>query len=167
MNQNKQECIKYMDKVKKQLDSLGLSTIMTSNKENILCKVPGDYKNSNTGTALNTSYSIANTCPHAATSNACPYTVCKYPNAACHHHNNGNMSDGSTSNTDNSNNCVLSGTLETYSGSLFRIMPNDIYSGLFLHAIKLHGETCDLKMSFDYSDDAVKELVNVIKFLVE
>lgn len=170
MNQNKHECIKYMDKIKKQLDSFGFDSIITSNKENILCKVPGDFKATNNSTAIvkTTGVGLTTTCPHTASS-ACPYTACRYPNATCHHHNHnignvGNNNNGNNSNNDND------GALEAIgvcSCSLFRIMPTDIHNGLFLHVIKLHGETCELKMTFECSDDGATELVNVLKFLVE
>ena len=42
MEQNKSKCIDAMDKIKKKLDILGLDVIMTSNKENILCKVEAE-----------------------------------------------------------------------------------------------------------------------------
>lgn len=171
MDQNKMKCIQCMDKIKRNLDKLGYSNIMTSDKMNILCKVnPDDLdkNNSNIKGSTSSSFGIP-TCQHANTGK-CPYTVCKYPNATCnyHHHNNiGNNGDSTTEGNPNSDS--LSGLLEvsnTYHESLFRLMPNDIDTGIFLHAIKLHGETCDLKMTFGYDDIDITEIIRVIKFLV-
>ena len=169
MDQNKPKCIDAMDKIKRKLDSLGLNTIMTSDKENILCKVSGDFEfKDNTNTINNFNKTVTGKCPATINSNItnCPYTACKYPNATCHLHKESNANNSNSTNTDNTNsNNSMCETLNVYSGSLFRIMPNDIHTGIFLHVIKLHGETCDLKMSFNY--DNPLELVEIIKFLLK
>lgn len=158
MDQNKSECLRCMEQIKRRLDNLGLSTIMTSNKENILCKSTGEESLNSTKSISTTN--LASKCPSMTVDGKCPHTSCKYPNASCHIHNTGNMS-GSNDTT------LLPSVLETCGCSLFRIMPTDIHSGIFLHVIKLHGEMCELKMTFDYTDTGVTELVNIIKFLVE
>lgn len=166
MNQNKMKCIQAMDKIKRNLDNFGFSNIMTNDKMNILCKVPGDYSSNNkVSGATSISTSIVTTCPHSLKETGCPYTVCKYPNSTCHFHSN----TGNDSSADNSDSSVSEGLLEVsgiYYSSLFRIFPTDIHDGLFLHVIKLHGETCDLKMTFSYEDTAIVEIINIIKFLV-
>ena len=171
MNQDKAKCLDCMDKIKRGLDAFGFRCMMTSNKETILCKVYGDEPyNTGTNTVVSSSYTVATTpttCPVSMNSTGtCPYTACKYPNATCHLHGSNDNDSSSADNNDNE----IAGKLETigkFSGCLFRIMPNDIYTGLFLHAIKLHGETCDLKMSFEYNENSIVEIINIIKFLVE
>lgn len=159
--QDLQRCISCMDKIKKGLDNFGFSTIMTNDKTNILCKVSG-YGNNDANTVSVKNTAVATTCPHSASATKCPYTACMYPNSSCHLHSTNNGTDGSTDSSENSGILV-----EGYAGSLFRIMVNDLKSGLFLHVIKLHGETSDLKMSFGYSNQDVIEIINVIKFLVD
>lgn len=164
---DKLKCLACMDKIKRKLDSLGLNYIMTSDRENILCKVYGDVSfgnggndSTNNGNGATQLPSHVHVCPHSLNHTNCPYTACKYPNMKCHIHNAtqlGNTSsdiEGETSNE----------TSAKFTGSLFRIMPTDIYNGIFLHAIKLHGETCDLKMTFSYNKD--DEIVRVLKFLI-
>ena len=176
MDQNKQKCIECMDKIKRVLDSTGFATFMTTNKENILCKysssdsinVNNDNNNSNNNT---NTVAVISSCPVARSSAKCPYPKCIYPSSAtCHLHsaNKEDNNDSNNSSSDNNTNFVgLGETIDKYTGSLFRIRPNDIYTGLSLHAIKLHGETCELKMSFDYDDNGVLEIVNIIRFLVK
>lgn len=168
MNQNKQKCIECMDKINRKLFNLGFATFMTTDKENILCKVSSSTSeiNKENNESNNNSIAVINSCPVARSSAKCPYPTCIYPSATCHLHsvNNGN------NNSSDENNGTTSGTgeiLDKYAGSLFRVMSNDIHTGLLLHAIKLHGETCDLKMSFGYTDNDVLEIVNVIRFLVK
>ena len=161
---DKAKCLVGMDKIKKKLNNLGLNCIMTSDRENILCKSYGDasFDNvSNSSTNNSTTLPSHNyVCPDSIGHSHCPHTVCKYPKAQCHMHsayqigNESNNPEGDTSNK-------LS---EKFTGCLFRIMPTDIYNGIFLHTIKLHGETCDLKMTFSYDD--IDELVEVLKFLI-
>lgn len=163
MEPKRQECFKCMDKIKKKLDGLGLSNIMTSDKENILCKVYGG-DNTNINTAAATADTYSGKCPYSNFS-SCPYTSCRYPNSTCHHHSAENEN-----NSNSNNDSTLSDNLkvfEIYSDSLFRIMPTDIYTGIFLHVIKFHGETCELKMTFEYTDNGVEDIINTIKFLIE
>lgn len=179
MDSNKLECLKCMDNIKKRLDNLGFSTLMTGDKKNILCKYSGGDlttglgdKNISNVTSSNsiTATTMATTCPVSRSSAKCPYPSCIYPSSQCHLHRPGDNTESGTesdSSKEDKDTCVVGETLEVYTGSLFRIMPNDIYSGLLLHVIKLHGETCELKMPFDYTETGVMELVNVIKFLVK
>ena len=176
MDQNKQKCIECMEKIKKRLDNLGFATIMTTNRENILCKysssdsinMNNETNNSNNNNA--NAVAVINSCPVARSSAKCPYPKCIYPSATCHLHSTDkedNNDSNNSSNDTNTNFVGLGETIDKYAGSLFRIMPNDIHTGLLLHAIKLHGETCELKMSFDYDDNGVLEIVNIIRFLVK
>lgn len=166
---DKLKCLACMDKIKKQLDYLGLNYIMTSDKENILCKVYGDVSfgnsgsnGSNTSEGTTTLPSHIHVCPDSLNRTHCPHTACIYPKAQCHLHsapqigNESNNTEGETTNK----------VSAKFTGCLFRIMPTDIYNGIFLHAIKLHGETCDLKMTFDFDDNGAIEVVNVLKFLI-
>ena len=43
----------------------------------------------------------------------------------------------------------------------------DVSIGKTAKVIKLHGEKCDLKMTFNMDDSGAAELVNLIQFLVE
>lgn len=173
MNQNKQKCIECMEKINRRLSSTGFATLMTTDKENILCKVSSSDSqqvttDSNSSTNINNSVAVINACPVARSSAKCPYPTCIYPKATCHLHSADKDNNTGNSNENNENTLVGIGeTIDKYAGSLFRIIPNDIYTGLLLHVIKLHGETCELKMSFGYYDNDVLEIVNVIKFLVE
>lgn len=159
-DQDKLKCLACIDKISTKLGNLGLSFFMTSDRKNILCKTYGtvsfdgivNNESSNTG---------ATTCPHS-TSSSCPHTVCKYPKASCHYHNAHNIGNNSNNTDDDTNKLP-----DKFTGCLFRITPTDIYNGIFLHAIKLHGETCDLKMTFNYDEAGATELVNIIKFLVK
>ena len=170
MNQNKQKCIECMEKINRRVSNMGFATLMTTYKENILCKVSSSAsevnKDNSSSTSSDSSIAVINACPVSRSSAKCPYPTCIYPKATCHLHsvNNGN------NNSSDENNETTVGTgeiLDKYAGSLFRVMPNDIHTGLLLHTIKLHGETCDLKMSFGYTDNDVLEIVNIIRFLVK
>ena len=149
-DQNKPKCIASMDKIKRKLDVLGVNSIITRDKENILCKFDSSWKLSNND---------IKSCP-AVTSNAscCSHSTCTLPIQCELHRNNGNNSNDENTTTE-------SNTISS-DDSLFRIVPTDIYDGLFLHVIKLHGEVCELKMSFDYSDEGITELIDVLLFLV-
>ena len=167
---DKMKCLACMDKIQTKLGNLGLSFFMTSDRENILCKTYGDISfdngssngSSNNGNGTTTLPSHVHVCPHSLNHTNCPYTACKYPNMKCHIHNaaqlgnTSNDTEGETSNV----------TSAKFTGCLFRIMPTDIYNGIFLHVIKLHGETCDLKMTFSFGDNGATELVEIIKFLI-
>lgn len=167
MEQNKSKCIECMDKIKRKLNELGYSILMTNNKENILCKV-SDVKTNNYNTELtvvNTGAStVSPNCPYANnTSTNCPYSVCKYPSTQCHKHGSSDIGNNAT----DSNTEAILEAITVPRCSLFRIRPDDIYTGLFLHVVKLHGEICELKMSFEYNDSGVAELISVINFLVK
>ena len=162
-DQDEMKCLACMDKIMAKLGNLGLSFFMTSDKKNILCKTYGyvSFDAITGGATTNTPSSSTTTCPHSIAGSPCPYTICKYPNAQCHYHSAlmiGNASNN-TSDEDLTCNRVV--------GCLFRITPTDIYNGIFLHVIKLHGEKCDLKMTFNMDDSGASELVNLIQFLVE
>ena len=170
MNQNKQKCIECMEKINRRLFNLGFATFMTTDKENILCKVSSSVSevNKDSNSSSNNSIAVINTCPVARSSAKCPYPTCIYPKATCHLHSVDKDNNSSSSNENNENTLVgLGETIDKYAGSLFRVMPNDIHTGLLLHTIKLHGETCELKMSFGYEENDVLEIVNVIRFLVK
>ena len=167
MTENKaKEC---MNKIKRRLEELKINFIMTTanNRDNILCKIPGLSDNSNDTKVVTTGATLpATTCPYMHSNSTCPYTACKYPGVQCHKHNP-NTGNGSSVDSGNSS---TSGALEAIMiprCSLFRIMPTDTFSGIFLHVIKLHGEICDLKMTFEYTDTGVADLIDVIKFLSE
>ena len=171
---DKLKCIACMDKIKRKLDNLGLQYIMTSDKENILCKVYGDVSFNNGGNETGNSNISGGTtqlpshihvCPHSLNQSNCPYTACKYPNMKCYCHNAADLGNNSN-NTESDNNSSNTESPAKFTGCLFRIMPTDIYNGIFLHAIKLHGETCDLKMTFNFDDNAATELIEVLKFLI-
>lgn len=161
----KAKSLACMDKIAKKLDNLELQYIMTSDRENILCKTYSSVSfndNAVNGGTTNTP-STSTTCPHSS-SGTCPHPVCKYPKAQCQYHMAKQMGNtyGVTEEVDAS--ITLSTKLPE---CLFRITPTDIYNGIFLHVIKLHGEKCDLKMTFSYGDNGASELVNIIKFLVK
>ena len=145
MEQNKAKCLDCMEKIKRRLDETGFSTFMTPDKENVLCKVSANGLANTTKLVYSNTNTSNTTCPHV-TATSCPHTACKYPNVKCSHHNHINSDNNDYNNT-------LESTVSIGDNSVFRIMPNDIYTGLFLHVIKLHGEICELKMSFEYNEN--------------
>ena len=159
MEQNKPKCLDCMEKIKKKLEDNKFDILMTSNRENILCKVSEDWTD-NTKPAVVKTVNTASSCPHTL-STKCPYSTCMHPNTTCPHHN----TENGTTNDSNGNNGIVSELSSIGGCTLFRIFPNDIYSGLFLHVIILHGEVCDLKMSFEYNENGIADIINIIKFL--
>lgn len=137
MEQNIQECNEAIKKIEKKLTQSGYNIIL--NKNNILCKTPKAFINT-----LSTS-----TCPSYKNGKCVTTNTCD--RADCPLHNNSNNQ-----------------TITSYSKNdcLFRIMPSDLNTSISLHVIILHGETCELKMSFDYDNDGVQKIVDVINFLV-
>ena len=156
---DKMKCLSCMDKISTKLDNLRISFFMTSDRNNILCKTYGDVSFNIINSGNNSTNNGATICPDCLGNNHCPHSICTHPKAKCHFSNArqlGNILDTIEDNSD-----------DKFMSCLFRITPTDIYNGIFLHVIKLHGETCDLKMTFKYDEAAATELVNVIKFLVE
>ena len=140
MNQDLHKCIAAMDKLKKNLDNLKIESLITKDKMNILCKV-----SSKRNLTRSTPKVI---CPDT-TPTKCPHSECKHPGFVCNHK--------ATPINDKE--------FDYAYGTLFRIMVNDIHDGLFLHVIKLDGEKCDLKMSFNYDGSGIAEIIEVIEFL--
>lgn len=160
MEQNIQQCKECIKKIKKALDESGYNCIKTG--DNILCKTP----RRSTITTVNKVPLLMDKSSSAATC-ICPL------NAAGTIDKNNNCTCSGVCNVPQSSCPVCSGssngTGNTYYGSadhLYRIMPTDIYNGIFLHVILLQGEHVDLKMTFGYDKDAIQELINTINFLV-
>lgn len=169
MELNVMKCQDFMDKIKKSLQDSGYNILKVNN--NVLCKTPrtsvNKYKYSN-GTNLpcltdatsssarkyqcpkNTSGCIDESFTNCTCSGACNIVPGDCP-----------LHNGSSNNNSNTN-------LGSYGKSdcLFRIMPTDIYNGIFLHAIFLHGEHTDLKMTFGYEHEDIMKIVETINFLV-
>ena len=157
------KCKDSIKKIKKLLDDNGYNVLHVD--DNILCKTPRksilNRGVTNLSTTNATSCKLLISCGGNQSKlcgyNTCPYTGCSIPKKDCPLFNGfgGNEGSSDTPNTAyNSDDC------------LFRIMPTDIYNGIFLHVIFLHGEHCDLKMTFDIDSDSLKDIVNVINFLV-
>ena len=159
------KCRECMNKIRRRLEELGINFIMTTanNRDTILCKFSSSTDNSNSVKVTTVGTSLVSSCPYMNSNSSCPYTACKYPGVNCHKHN-ANTNNGGNIDSDNNGSGALEAIMVPRC-SLFRIMPNDTNTGIFLHAIKLHGEVCDLKMSFEYTDPT--EIINVIKFLSE
>ena len=141
--------------------------------DDILCKTPRkstlttNYEyNSSSTIGVSTSAVEGYTCPMNAAGHINKHKCsCTHSGTCTVHHNNCPIQNGSINNDSSSN----SGSGNAaYSGNdcLFRIMPTDIYNGIFLHAIIIHGEHCDLKMTIEYNDKCANEIVNIINFLV-
>lgn len=162
MDPNRKLCEESIKKIEKRLNESGYKIITTN--YNILCKTPRTgktvskklvYPNNNTAVTV-----VTKACPcnsegsineynHSCTTSG----SCTVPKNDCPLMN-GTLNSGTNINSYNKSDC------------LFRIKPSDTYNGIQLHAVILHGETCELKMLFNYNSDGIKELVDVINFLV-
>lgn len=170
--QDKLQCQECIKKLKKKLEENGFNILKVN--DDILIKTPkrtvminsmnyNNYNNDTTAIAVAT-----NRCP--VNSNGCinvSNNTCTYPGTDCgvDKHNcpicNGSLNNGNgdSSNTD-------SNSSNNNSVCLFRIRPTDIYNGIFLHAVTLYGDECDLKMTFGYDTTAVNQIISVLNFLV-
>lgn len=175
MEQNVVECKDCIRRIKKKLEDTGYNIIVIN--DDILCKTPKKSTQVTTGGTLATYTSSralsGTTCPlntagciHSNGKSCTHSGACHVDSSKCPIHGNNNNSNSNTGNNSNSNEGTLE-AISSYSDFLFRIRPTDIYNGIFLHAIILHGEHCDLKMTFSYDTDKVNDIINVINFLVE
>lgn len=173
MEQKVFECKDCIRRIKRKLEDNGYNILKVD--DNILCKTPKVLTQNNTEviTYASSRTVTGTTCPVNMNGcihpnkTSCTYTGnCTVDSSKCpiHGNNNNNNSDNSGSSSNTGNN--TSG-INNNSECLFRIMPTDIYNGVFLHAIILRGEHCDLKMTFIYDEDnTVKDVIDVINFLV-
>lgn len=151
MEPNKKQCLDSMRKIEDKLKESGFSikVLKNSRYSDILCKGT-KYKvisSRSLRSVYNCSLSRAN-CNITADSD-CPYQNGCADIANCPLHNMNNNNSSSTN---------------TGSDCLFRIRPTDTYNGIFLHAIKLNGEICDLKITFE--SDTVEEIIDIISYLI-
>ena len=152
------KCKDSIKKIKKLLDDNGYNVLHVD--DNILCKTPRKYvlnKGIINSTSCKLLISYGGNQSKLCGYTTCPYTACSIPKEDCPLFKGSGSNEGSSNTSNiayNSDDC------------LFRIMPTDIYNGIFLHVIFLHGEHCDLKMTFDIDNDSLKDIVNVINFLV-
>lgn len=192
MEQNTLKCKDTVRKINDKLVALGYNILYNSNYSNILCKTSDVTAesiaalNKNNGSTSDDAqvYIIrkkcsmlqTGTCSSTITGGTCMQTGCKLPSVHCpmyNGNNNSNIGTNTGNNTGSSNDSEVEGDITTeellealtVGNYLIRIRPTDTYNGVFLHAIMLHNETCDLKMTFDYGDKAVQEVVDTVIFL--
>lgn len=190
MEQNILKCKDTIKKINDKLSTLGYNILYNKTCDNILCKTSDvtaesisalNNKNNNSSDAQvyiirkNCSKLLTGTCTSTITGGTCMQTGCKLPSVHCPMYNGNNNSNqgGSTTTPDNNenndvdNDITNAELLEALANDnyLIRILPTDIHNGVFLHAIMLHNETCDFKMTFEYGDKAVTEVVDTVIFL--
>ena len=163
MDPNRISCEESIKKIEKKLNEYGYKIITTNH--NILCKTPRTGKS----VSKKLVYPSDNTTAVTAVTRVCPCNSggsineynhsCTYAGSCTVTKNDCPLYNGSLNSETN---------ISSYNKSdcLFRIKPSDTYNGIQLHAVILHGETCELKMLFNYNTDGIKELVDVINFLV-
>lgn len=149
--ENKKLCLDTMRRIEDKLKEAGYNIKILKNAKytDILCK--GYRSNIISSKSLRSTYNCAlsrTNCNISADSD-CPYQNGCTDIGNCPLHNN-----NANNNSSNKNG----------SDSLFRIRPTDTYNGIFLHAIKLNGETCDLKITFN--PDTVDEVIETINYLI-
>ena len=165
MNSNKAKCIEVLNTLKTRLSN-NYDVIMTD--EDLLCKTGKIIKpiiNTNTNNNLNTAYPTVKICP-IDNKAIIDWGTC---NCNCH----------STCNSANTTNCPLNkvnkqptsihpvpNKLNKSNECLFRLRPTDINNGIAMHVIILHGEVCELKMTFEAGEKGAVQIVEVINFLV-
>lgn len=157
--QNVMECKECIKKLKKKLEDNGFNILCVN--DDILIKTPRRSVLSRTNSLTTSSCKIREKCPHNAagaidtTNKTCTCSGnCNIEQSKCPVYN-GSLNNGNSSNSNNSNSVCL-----------FRIRPTDIYNGIFLHAITLYNEECDLKMTFGYDSVAINQIISVLNFLV-
>ena len=160
--QNVLECKECIKKLQKKLEENGFNILVIN--DDILVKTPRKLtlttRTATSTTICNTKYSCPYNCSgfidcgdkSCTCSGNCNVDHSKCP--VC----NGSVNEGNSSNSNN--------TSSDNGTCLFRIRPTDIYNGIFLHAITLHNEECDLKMTFGYDLNAVTQIINVLNFLI-
>lgn len=170
---NKQECVKFIDLLHKSLSKYGYQVLLVG--EDILCKTPRIKNttdlNNNTNNIADTSNNklcpvntsgIINTQNHTCTCYNCEVSPSDCPLKSDSSLNENKPSSGDQNNNSNSNTSTVS---RKPLRSLFRIRPSDNYNSIFLHAITLRGEESDLKMSFEYNNNQISKVIEVINFL--
>lgn len=160
MDQNVLKCQECMNRIKKKLDELGYSNIMYQN--NILVKAPRLSHASKIGGGIKISQSATSECKCRGSiisdTIGCPYrNTCNVDKNDCPLNNK----DCNCEFPSDNNNKFTSGY-----DCLFRVRPSDIQNGITLHAIILHGETCELKMLFEPNINGENEIIKTIQFLV-
>lgn len=151
--QDKLQCKECIKKLKKKLEENGFNILKVN--DDILIKT-------SRRSVLNRSVSVAtraHSCPVNAagsiTNGSCTCSGnCTIESKNCPVCNGTANSGNNTSDSNNNSVC------------LFRIRPTDIYNGIFLHAITLYNEECDLKMTFGYDTEAINQIMAVLNFLV-
>lgn len=168
MNSNKPLCVNTLKRVKDKLQSN--YDVILINEETLLVKPNPNTKidignsSNNSGTNNNPSTGTITVCPMNANANI-DNNVC-----SCHSDCSASSSMRCPLNRNNGNTTNdLSNIIKPYSKGecLFRISPNDIYSGLAMHVLIIHNESTDLKMKFELSDKAIIQIVETINFLVK
>ena len=168
--QNVCECKECIKKLKKKLEENGFNILVVN--DDILIKTPKKLSvkllsyNSDSATAVGLpkqkcpvnggGYIDHTNCTCTYMGNNCGVDKHNCPICNGTINNSGNSSNSSNNNTDTSNSNSI---------SLFRIRPTDIYNGIFLHAVTLYGEECDLKMTFGYDLKAINQILSVLNFL--
>lgn len=193
MEQNIHKCSETVRKVNDKLIDLGYNILYNSTYDNILCKTSDvtaesiaelNKNNSDNDEAqvyiIRKKCSMLNTgtCTSTIAGGTCIQTGCKLPSTHCPMYNqnqntgnntagNGNNTGNNSTNSSGENNDNEDGLLDTLhcNNYLIRIRPTDTYNGIFLHAIMLNNETCDLKMTFDYGSQGVRDVVDTVIFL--
>ena len=150
MEPNKKQCLDSMRKIEDKLKESGfnIKVLKNSRYSDILCK--GTKNKVISSRSLRSVYncSLSRSNCNITIDSDCPYQSGCTDIQNCPLHNT------------NNNSSSISGS----SDCLFRIRPTDTYNGIFLHAIKLNGETCDLKITFN--SNTVEEIVETINYLI-
>ena len=179
MKSNIFECSNAMNKIKKKLEVGGYNIINVdtynslSSISNILIKPTKPVKyavstaRSSSDIATSTASSSQKVCPfNAAATIDMVRCSCTYTGECKVNHTNCPLMNGSISGGGNTSSRNTATTNATSGDFLVRIAPTDIHNGIFLHVIILHGEHCDLKMTFGYDSNGIKNLLETIKFLI-
>lgn len=163
MEQNVLKCQECIKRLKRKLDKLGYASIVSDN--NILVKASKSslaYASKN-GKGIKISMLATSNCKCRGSvideSIGCPYK------ASC------NVEENDCPLNNKNCNCTPVGgnNSNKFTGDydcLFRIRPSDIQNGITLYAIILHGESCELKMLFDYDINGENEIIDTLQFLV-
>ena len=157
MEQNIAKCKECIKKLKKKFEENRFNILKVN--DNILLKISTDSLN----TSINTSVSNVN--------KICPINPagCIHDNHSCTHSGNCHIDHSKCpicGNNNGNNTSGIPSDIQKERLSLFRIRPTDTYNGIFLHAIILYGEECDLKMTFGYDDESISQIIETIKFLI-
>lgn len=164
MNANKAVCLAGLKEVKEKLQN-NYDVILIDEKT-LLVK-----PNPNTMIKINTSVPSSNTLPATGTITVCPMNSnasISGNTCSCHSECSSTSSHMCPLNKNNGNN-NMANIIKPFSKGecLFRLSPTDTYNGIFLHAIIIHNESTDLKMTFGYDDKGVIQMVETINFLVK